>query len=238
MRLVHRLLVTALLLLLTPALSAQTAGAPSGHWEGAVQTPDMPVEIEIDLAPNGKGGFAGTFSQPGQALRGFPLSAVVVEGGAISFELRPGEGGGRFKGEVSSDGTTFSGDFVSHQGGFTLPFTLKRTGEARIAPPPKNAPVSKEVEGVWKGALDPSGKAMRVVVTMTNHADGTSSGTIVSPDGSGVEIPIATSQQGSSLTIEVAGVGARFVGTLNAAATEIAGTWTQGPSSLPLTLRR
>jgi hypothetical protein len=79
---------------------------------------------------------------------------------------------------------------------------------------------------------------MRIVVTMANQADGTSTGTIVSPDGSGVEIPIAMTEKGESLRIDVVSVGASFVGTLSSAGTEIAGTWTQGPSSLPLTLRR
>jgi hypothetical protein len=239
MRLFHRLLVTvALLFWPAPSSFAQTGVDPSGHWEGAVQAPDMTVDIEIDLAKDGKGRLAGTFSQPGQALKGFPLSAIAVEGRTLRFELRPGEGGGSFKGLLSDDGTIFSGDFVMSQGGYTLPFRLKRTGDAQIAPAPRSAPVAKAFEGVWKGALDLGSRQMRVDVTMTNEADGTASGTIMSPDGSGVEIPIAMTQQGSSLTIEVKTVGASFVGTLNAAGTEIAGTWTQGPSALPLTLRR
>jgi hypothetical protein len=45
-------------------------------------------------------------------------------------------------------------------------------------------------------------------------------------------------QKAASVTIDVASVGASFVGVLNAAGTELAGTWTQGPLSLPLTLRR
>jgi hypothetical protein len=37
---------------------------------------------------------------------------------------------------------------------------------------------------------------------------------------------------------DVASVGASYVGVLNAAGTELAGTWTQGPAVLPLTFRR
>ena len=36
--------------------------------------------------------------------------------------------------------------------------------------------------------------------------------------------------------VDVASVGGSFVGVLSGAGTELAGTWTQGPSSLPLTL--
>jgi hypothetical protein len=60
---------------------------------------------------------------------------------------------------------------------------------------------------------------------------------VVTPDGSGVEIPIAIKQSGSNLTLDVPSIGANYVGALNAAG-EIVGTWTQGPNGLPLTLKR
>ena len=79
---------------------------------------------------------------------------------------------------------------------------------------------------------------MRLVLKMANQPDGTATGTIVSLDGSGVEIPIAMTQKASNVTIDVASVGASYVGVLNAAGTELAGTWTQGPATLPLTFKR
>jgi hypothetical protein len=78
---------------------------------------------------------------------------------------------------------------------------------------------------------------MRLVLNMSNQPDGTARGTIVSPDGSGVEVAIAITQKASNVTIDVVSVGASFAGVLNAAGTELAGTWTQGTSSLPLTFR-
>ena len=67
MRLFTRMLLL-LTLLLMPAqlLMAQTPAAadPSGHWEGTVQIPSMELKIEIDLARNSKGEFAGTFGTP------------------------------------------------------------------------------------------------------------------------------------------------------------------------------
>jgi hypothetical protein len=230
-------IVVTLILLPSPLLRAQSVD-PSGHWEGAIQAPDMLVNVEIDLAKDGKEQLTGTFTQPDDRVKGFPLSSVTVEGRSVRFVLRAGSGGGTFTGTLSADGKTMDGDFVTNEGGFTLPFTLNRTGEARIAAAPKSAPIGKEIEGVWTGALDLGAREMRVVVTMANQPDGTATGTIVSPDESGVAMPIAMTQEGTSLTIEVASVGGSFVGTLNAAGTEIAGTWKQGPSSLPLTLRR
>ena len=118
-----------------------------------------------------------------------------------------------------------------------MPFDLKRTGDARIAAAPKSAPIGKELEGTWNGAIDVGGKQERLVLTMTNHADGTASGTIQDLDGSNVEIPIAITQKASDVTIDVTVVGASYTAALNANG-ELSGTWAQGPVSLPLTFKR
>jgi hypothetical protein len=79
---------------------------------------------------------------------------------------------------------------------------------------------------------------MRIVVKMANQPDATAAGTVFSPDGSGIEIPIAMRQKDATLTIEVASIGASYVGALNASGTELTGMWTQGQATLPLTLTR
>jgi hypothetical protein len=236
MRTPIRLLIAgALLLVPASSLRAQTAVDPSGHWEGTIQAPNMPVKVDIDLAKNSKGELAGTFGQPAQGVKGLPLSTVAVEGGVVRFVVKGGPDPATFQGKLSADGASMSGDVA--QAGYSIPFTLTRNGDARIAPVPKNPPIGKELEGTWNGALDLGEKPMRLVLKMSNHPNGTASGTIVSPDGSGVEVPIAIMQKVSSLTIDVVSVGASFVGVLNTAGTELVGTWTQGTSSLPLTFR-
>jgi hypothetical protein len=225
----------ALLLLPARSLVAQTAIDPSGHWEGAVQAPNMEVKFEIDLAKNSKGELAGTFGQPAQGVKGLPLSTVAVEGQSVRFVVRAGSEPGTFEGVLAADGKSMSGDLA--QGGYSLPFSLTRTGEARMAPAPKSPPIGKELEGTWNGTLDLGERQMRIVLKMMNQPDGTATGTIVSADGSGVEIPIAMTQKAPSLTIEVPSVSASYVGVLNAAGTELVGTWTQGQAVLPLTFR-
>jgi hypothetical protein len=236
MRTFIRLLIAAALLLVPPSsLRAQTAVDPSGHWEGTIQMPEMQVKVEIDLAKNPKGELAGTFGQPAQGVRGLPLSTVAVDGGSVRFVVKGGPDPATFQGKLSADGASMSGDVA--QAGYSIPFTLTRTGDPRIAPVPKNPPIGKELEGTWNGALDLGERPMRIVLKMSNQPDGTASGTVVSPDGTGVEVPVAITQKASGLTIDVVSVGASFVGVLNAAGTELAGTWTQGTSSLPLTFR-
>jgi hypothetical protein len=231
------MLVLAVLLLVTASsLRAQTAADPSGHWEGTIQMqPNMEVKIEIDLAKNSKGDLAGTFGQPAQQVKGIPLSTVAAEGRSVRFAVKTGPEAATFQGLLSADGTSISGDAA--QAGYSVPFTLTRSGDARIAAVPKNAAIGKELEGTWSGTLDVNGERMRLIVKMANRPDGTAAGTVVSPDGSGVEIPIAITQHASNVNVDVPSVGAAFAGVLNAAGTEMSGTWTQQGSALPVTFR-
>ena len=53
---------------------------------------------------------------------------------------------------------------------------------------------------------------------------------------SNIEIPVAMTQQGARITIEVAAVNAAFTAVLTGS--ELAGTWAQGGLALPLTFTR
>src|SRR5262245_24460400 len=228
-------LLVALLLRSASPLGAQTPLDPTGHWEGTVQIQDTMMAIEMDLTRTDKGELAGTFGQPAVRVKGLPLSSVIVDGGTVQILLKSGPTPTTFVGTVAADGRTMSGDAA--QGGYSVPFTLTRTGDARIAAVPKSAPIGKALEGTWNGTLEVGGAEMRLIVKMANRPDGTAAGTVASPDGSGVEIPIGIAQKGSSVTIDVVSIGASFVGVLNDAGTEMTGTWTQQSNTLPLTLR-
>jgi len=235
MRTFTRTLLAALLFLTSSTLHAQTPVDPSGHWEGTIQIPDTQLDIELDLSKNSKGELAGTFGQPAQQVKGLPLSMIEVDGRGVRILLKGGPQPTTFQATVADDGKSMTG--TASQGGYSIPFTLTRTGEARIAAVPKSTPITKALEGTWNGTLETNGGPMRLIVKMANQPDGTAAGTVVSPDGSGVEIPIGISQNGSNVTIEVPSVAATFVGVLNDAGTEVTGTWTQSSNTLPLTLR-
>ena len=228
-------MLVAVTVLPSASLLAQTID-PSGHWEGTVVAPNMEVKIEIDLEKNATGALAGTFGQPAQGVKGLPLSMIAVEGRSVRFIVKGGDAPATFEGELSADGRSMSGTLA--QSDYTLAFSLVRTGDAKIARVPKSPPIGKELEGTWNGTLDLGERQMRLVVKMANQPEGIAVGTIVSPDGSGVEIPIAMTQTASSLTIDVASVGASYAAVLNRAGTELVGTWTQGSTALPLTLRK
>src|SRR5258705_7769916 len=232
------LLLAALLHVTAPSVSAQPAAGPSGHWEGTIQASGMDVPVEIDLAKNSQGELAGTFGPPVQHLKGLPLGSVSVNGTSVTFQIKGGPPGDRtFKGTLSADGATMSGDFTSRQVG-TVPFTLTRKGDARIEATPASAAIGKELEGKWTGTLEVNGMQLRLALTTSNQPDGTATGGLVNLD-EGLELPItAIVQKASAVTFEVKAIGGSYSGTLNSEGTELAGAFSQGGLVAPMTFRR
>ena len=232
-----RSVCVAALCLASVSASAQTAVDPTGHWEGTVSAGsygDLPVEI--DLMKNASGALVGTITLPARKLKGFPLTEVAVERRTVRFAVG-GSTDARFEGELAGDGKSMSGSLNGQAGPF--PMSLARTGDARTEAPLKSAKIGKELEGTWTGALEAEGRTLRAVLKMTNNADGTSTGHIISVDEGGLDLPVAIVQQGANLVIDVPMVGSSYSGALNAAGTELVGTYKTGQGfELPLTFKR
>lgn len=225
--------LVAALIVSSGVASSQTPAGPSGHWEGAIQVPGQELKIEIDLAGAGEK-WEGTITIPAQGLKGLPLSAIAVKGDSVSFAIPGIPGEPQFKGTLSKDAKTLSGDFM--QGGGTVPFTIARTGEAKIERPPKSTPITKDLEGSWDAELDVDGKILRLVLKLSNQ-DGAGTGTLISVDQGGAQVPIAAVvQTGAHLKLVVPAVAGNYEGDLKDA--QLTGTWTQGPRTWPLVFKR
>lgn len=234
MRLQHQIAITAFVLSSISNVWAQSPADPSGHWTGTIQIPDREVAIEIDLAKGGSGDLGGTIGVPSQNLKGLPLLKVVVDGSAVSFHARSDQ---TFAGRLSDDAQSMSGDFTIN--GSTLPFSLVRSGDAKLDAPLTSPPITKELEGTWSGSVEVGGTRLRVVLAMANQADGrAATGRLIHLDEGGLEIPVAISQKATHVTLQTAVVAGSFAGDLNASCTELAGTWTKGENSMPITFRR
>jgi hypothetical protein len=233
----HRtLLVAAAVLGTTTLLRAQGAADPSGHWQGAIHVPNQEIAIEVDLARNSTGDTRGTFS--GVNIKGYPLSDIAIDGAALTFTLKI-DGGGAFSGKLSADGKVLSGEFTANSGGYILPFDLARSGDAKFEAPAKNPRIGKELEGTWSGTLEVNGAPMRILLKMANQADGTSTGSVANLDQGAVDIPVSgIAQTAANVNIDVKMVNGSFSGVVNAAGTELTGTWTQGAFTAPLNFRR
>jgi len=220
------------LCLATTGAAQSVPGA--GHWEGSIQVPGQELKIEVDLLAAADGKWTGTISIPAQNMTGFPLSDVTVETSAVSFAMKGVPGGPQFKGTIAEGGQSIAGDFS--QGGGTLPFALTRKGEAHIEAPTKNAEIGKEFEGTWEGALDVNGTTLRLTLKLSN-VEHSATGTLVSVDQGGAEIQIASIvQTAAHVKLGVPAIAARYEGDLKD--DQIAGTWSQGPASFPLTFKR
>ena len=236
MRLFIRTFTLASLFFVPVSSPAQTAVNPSGHWEGTIQAPEMETKIEIDLARDGNGALTGTFGQPGERLTGLPLSDFALEGTSIRFQIKGKPGERAFDGKLSADGKSISGSFTMQ--GFPMPFSLTRTGDANIAASSGGPRLGNELVGSWDGTLDVRGTLVRLTLTMANRPYGTSVASILNVD-QGLEIPVsAITQAGSSVTLEVKSINGSYTGAVNGSGTELAGTFSQGAGSLPLTFHK
>jgi len=232
----HVVWIALLMCLPVRLAGAQPDADPSGHWEGAVEARGKSVTIEVDLARNARGELIGTLGNPAEGEKGLPLATVVVAGREVRFAVNARSGGGSFRATLRDDGKAMSGDFTLAQGGesMALPFQLTRTGEPRIAPPPRSAPISKRLAGRWTGTLAVDGKSVTLGLMLANEADGTASGTVRSD---GLELPVAITETAAEVRIDVPSVTGSYVGAWNAAG-QLVGTWSQHAKSLPLTFRR
>jgi hypothetical protein len=238
-RLTRVAFLVAVSLLSVTFLQAQTPVDPSGHWEGAFQTPDNDVVIEVDVTKVANGALAATFSNPAKQIRSLPLSNVVLDGTSLTFEIKA-TGGGVFHGTLGADNRSMNGTFSMPRPDappVELPFHLTRVGEPKTAPVSKSPAISQELEGNWEGTLEADGTRHLVRLRLVNHADGFATGQIITDQG--MEIPIALiTQKESRVSLDLKNIGGSYAGTLASDGMEMVGTWSQGPFSGPLTFRR
>jgi len=101
---------------------ASEAPDVAGHWEGKINLPGTPLGIDVDFVFQG-GVWTGDISIPMQNAEDLPLAELQVDGGSVAFQIKGIPGTPTFKGTVSDDGKSISGDFT--QGGMSAPFELK-----------------------------------------------------------------------------------------------------------------
>lgn len=92
--------------------------------------------------------------------------------------------------------------------------------------------------GAWEGAIDTGVVRLRIGVAITARPDGTLSATMDSPDQGAYGLPLDdVALVDGVVRFALKRANGAFEGRLNAAGTEIAGTWTQ-VGALPLVLKR
>ena len=215
---------------------AQAASPGSGHWEGAVQTPNGDMVMIVDLTRNPAGLWIGSLSLPAGNVNEVPLSTISVDSGAVRFSMADTPGAPSFEGRLSADANELSGTATTPNG--AAPFQLKRKGDANVKLPPASSTLSKDFEGNWEGAIEAGGNRLRILLKLSRAADGSATGTMISVDQGNQEFPVSSiTISDKQLKLDVRAVGGTYNGTLGANG-EIDGNWTQGPGTLPLHFKR
>jgi len=97
---------------------------------------------------------------------------------------------------------------------------------------------AQDVVGDWNGTLHPGGAELRLVLHIAKGADGSLNATLDSVDQGTPGIPVnAVTLKDSKLDLTVDAVHGTYTGKVNADASEIDGTWSQG-GSLELNFHR
>ena len=215
-------------------IRAETPADPTGHWQGSIHAPSQDFAVELDVAYDESGKLIGTFSNPGQRIDGFPFASATVSGNAVNFEIKIGTDKQAFVGTIAADGRSMSGDFLVSVYG--VPFDLERTGAATIDPSPRSPAIDAALAGEWNASLDVGGQSLPVVLTLSNHSDGTSFGSWAS--GSGTPTAVKIANEGRSVALTSSIVDAAYRGTLSADGTEITGTFREGSAEQAMMVRR
>src|SRR5215469_6844390 len=93
---------------------------------------------------------------------------------------------------------------------------------------------AEDITGDWNGTLHANGVELRLVLHVSKNSDGSLKATLDSVDQGANGIPVSSAMlKDSKLSLNVQAVQGTYEGKVNADASEISGTWTQG---MPLDL--
>jgi hypothetical protein len=211
---------------------AEQHPAVSGQWEGAVQIPGYELRMVVDLNQTDHA-WVGSLTAPQFGIKGAPLSGIVVKENEVEFGLR---GAASFKGHLES-AALMKGEFT--QGGNTAPFLLKRVGEAHVDLPELSTPVSKNLQGEWKGAFQFLKMTINVILKLPDGGTATApAGELLVIDWGNAKIPITLWKQEDNKIFAKLGDGPMsYEGEFHKDTTEIAGNLRLSFLELPLSLR-
>ncbi len=94
-----------------------------------------------------------------------------------------------------------------------------------------------DLPGHWKGTLKANGTTFQLAIAVTKLPDGTFSGSLISPNLGGSEIPANNIQfVPPNVRLEWSAIGGSFNGKLENG--KLTGAWRQGGGAVPLVLER
>lgn len=216
---------------------ADAAHPIQGSWEGAVRFQGQIVHLVYKITDAGSG-YHATVDGIEQNLKDLPVDNFTYDYPKVHLETRTI--GFVFDGSMSADATAMTGRWK--QSGVSGDLVLGKTNNPdTIQEPLTQADYSprngSDIQGLWQGTLNtPNGIQLHLKLKIAQQSDGTYRAALDSVDQGANDIPASSiTYDRPTLKMEYNGIAGSFQGDLGANSTRIAGTWTQGGKSLPLT---
>ena len=207
-------------------LSAQTPDI-AGDWQGVLKVGADQIHLTLHISVADKGAWKATMDSAEQGAMGLQVTTVTFKDSKLSLAMESIHG--TYEGNVNAAATAIDGTWSQGQ-----PMPLKFTR----APKPTGDIVPSDIAGVWQGAVQIGGRPLPLVFHIASTPAGLAA-TMDSPDQGATGLPVtSTIRDGYNLTMQLASLGAKFQGTIAKDLSSIAGTFTQGGASLPLSLTR
>jgi hypothetical protein len=215
-------MIAALIMSTAPIARAKSI---VGDWQGTLKPPGAELRLVLHITESGDGSLKATLDSIDQGANGIPVTSITLKDSKLNLTVESVHG--TYEGTVNADVTEITGTWSQGQ---PLPLDFKRTTEHKPAKP-------SDIDGTWMGTLDTGAMKLRLVFHITNTEDGLIA-TMDSPDQNVKGFPVtAVTRTGSSLKLELKGIGGVFEGKISSDLATIEGTWTQGGSTLPLVLK-
>jgi len=228
---------------LTPLGHAQTQLA--GDWKGEINAGGMQFRIVWHVVAAKDGSLTSTIDNVDQGLMGIAVKSTTVKDSKVTLDIDTvaqmnGQSlnlSGTYEGTLTKDSAEVDGTWTqTAPNADTEELNMKHVPAAPTPAPAAAAAV--QIAGDWAGVLDTGGPQLHLVLHIAQAADGSLTSNVDSVDQGALAIPVATTTlKDGKLTLAVEVVHGSYEGTVNKDATEIAGTWTQGPP-LELTFKR
>lgn len=225
-------LLAGLASMLAPACRAQ--GQVAGDWQGTLSAGGAELRLVLHVTAAKDGSLTATLDSVDQGAYGIPVSAISLNGANLNMTVDAVHGS--YTGTVNKDASEIDGTWSQ---GTPLALNFRRATAAEVAPPPAPKPAPPtDIDGTWTGVLDAGTVKLRILFKIVNTQDGLTA-KMQSPDQSLIWIP-ATSvkRSGSSLTIEIKGIGVLYDGKIADGLGTIDGKFTQMGNTFSLSLQR
>jgi pimeloyl-ACP methyl ester carboxylesterase len=204
-----------------------------GDWAGTLQAGEAVLHLVLHISKSPDGSLKATIDSLDQGVYGIEVSSFTRKDSILSLGVS--SVGASYEGKISADHRDIEGIWT--QGTNSLPLVFHHHASGAGAKNPADA--VSAAEGIWQGALQANGMRLRLQLHVTHADQDQLVAALDSPDQGVSGLPATeVSQKHAAFHFEIPEVGGVYDGTLNAAKTAIAGSWTQNEVTQTLEFKR